>query len=61
MTAAVRTLETRPPVSCGQCRSELFDGLVVKSRVIRVLPNGQAEAKCKRCREWVRVPLVYAA
>lgn len=37
----------------------LFDGLVIRSRVIRLLPRG-AEAKCK-CKRWLAVPVAYAA
>ncbi|TKA91825.1 hypothetical protein FAZ79_00530 [Guyparkeria sp. SB14A] len=48
----------RPEVRCPQCNQVLFDGIVVKSRVLRVLPRG-AEAKC-RCKTWVRVPLTYS-
>lgn len=48
----------RPEVRCS-CGAVIFDGLIIKSRVLRVLKLG-AEAKCKRCREWVSVPLTYA-
>lgn len=46
---------SRPDVSCPHCRFTLFDGLVVKTRIVRVLPYG-AEAKC-RCNRWVKVPV----
>ena len=48
----------RPAVHCHQCGQKVFDGLVVKSRIVRVLLHG-AEAKC-RCKAWVQVPLVYS-
>ncbi len=47
----------RPVVRCA-CNSVIFDGLVIKSRVVRVLRHG-SEAKCKHCREWVKLPLSY--
>ena len=47
----------RPVVKC-ICQHKIFDGLVIKSRVIRVLPDG-AEALC-RCKKWVKVPLRYS-
>lgn len=56
--AQARPTPIRPPVRC-QCGYKIFDGLVVRSRVLRVLASG-AEAKCK-CRKWVRVPLTYSA
>jgi hypothetical protein len=48
----------RREVRC-TCGHRVFDGVVVKSRVVRVLPIG-AEALC-RCKAWVRVPLTYTA
>ncbi len=47
----------RPVVRC-DCGQVLFDGVVIKSRVVRVLPVG-AEAKC-RCKRWVKVPVSYS-
>jgi hypothetical protein len=58
--AANNTLAYRPPVSCPVCRNTVFDGIVITARCVRVLPRG-AEAKCKRCKQWVRVPVSYAA
>ena len=46
----------RPAVRC-VCGQYVFDGVVIKSRVVRVLPIG-AEAKC-RCKRWVAVPVSY--
>lgn len=47
----------RPIVRC-ECGHKIFDGIVIKSRVVRVLPKG-AEALC-RCKRWVKVPLTYS-
>ena len=55
--SALRAPEpTRPVVRCA-CGYTLFDGLVVRSRVVRVLVKG-TEAKC-RCKRWVALPLTY--
>ena len=40
------------------CDHVLFDGVVVRSRVVRLLPRGGAEALC-RCKRWQLVPLTY--
>jgi len=48
----------RRPVKC-ECGHRVFDGIVIKSRVVRLLPKGGAEALC-RCRRWVMVPATYA-
>lgn len=48
----------RPQVRCPHCRSVVFDGTVIKSRIIRVLATG-AEAKCY-CKAWVEVPVSYS-
>lgn len=49
----------RRQVRCMNCRAMIFDGVVVKSRVVRVAPAGSCEAKCAQCKDWVRVPLRY--
>lgn len=49
----------RPEVRCS-CGHTLFDGLMIKARALRILDKG-AQAKCKRCKEWVAVPLSYSA
>lgn len=41
------------------CNHTVFDGIVIKSRVVRLLPRGGAEALC-RCKNWVPVPVTYA-
>ena len=53
------TAPLRPNVFCPHCGFRLFDGLVIKARIIRVFPKG-AEAKC-RCKAWVEVPIAYFA
>jgi len=51
--------QPRPAIKC-RCGSTVFDGLVVKQvTVIRLLPH-TSEAKCKRCKSWVTLPIVYA-
>jgi hypothetical protein len=57
MLYAQKAQPFRPAVRCPNCNNMLFDGEVIKSRIIRVLLNG-SEAKC-RCKKWVAVPLVY--
>jgi len=58
MSAAQQIAETeRPCVKCPKCHKIIFDGDVIKSRIVKVLPTG-AEAKCS-CKSWVSVPLVY--
>ncbi len=49
---------TRKRVVC-TCNHAVFDGIVIKSRVVRLLPRGGAEALC-RCKNWVAVPVTYA-
>lgn len=51
-------LGPRASVRC-DCRHEIFDGIVVRARCVRLLPRGGAEALC-RCKRWVAVPLTYA-
>ncbi|MBE0439593.1 MAG: hypothetical protein IBX57_07540 [Gammaproteobacteria bacterium] len=58
MTSEAKTVENiRPTVRCHQCRSIIFDGEVVKSRIVKVLAQG-AVAKCN-CKQWVAIPLTY--
>lgn len=53
------TTEARPIINCRKCGVKIFDGLAIRSiTVLRVLP-GMTEAKCKRCKNWVKLPLVY--
>ena len=47
----------RKPVECA-CGHRIFDGEVIRARVVRLLGRG-AEAKC-RCKRWVAVPLTYS-
>lgn len=48
----------RPVVRCDVCSNVVFDGEVIKARVIKVLEIG-AQAKCLICKTWVAVPLTY--
>lgn len=60
MQAAIQTkTELRAPVRCHHCGKVIFDGDVVKSRVLKVLTQG-AQAKCQ-CKTWVSLPLIYEA
>lgn len=47
----------RMSVQC-VCGHRLFDGIVVRARVVRLLPRGGAEALC-RCKRWQTVPVGY--
>jgi len=49
-------LAPRLEVRC-ECGFAVFDGEVLRARVVRLLPRG-AEAKC-RCKRWVPVPVAY--
>jgi hypothetical protein len=47
------------PVVCA-CGFKIWDGEVVRSRVLRILPDRHFEAKCK-CKRWVKLPVKYTA
>lgn len=47
----------RDPVVC-PCGFRIYDGEVIRSRVIRVMETG-CEAKCCRCKRWSLVPITY--
>ena len=47
----------RGTVRC-ECGHPLFDGIVVRARVVRRRPDNTFEAKC-RCKRWLPLPLVY--
>lgn len=55
--AAAAPVAERPEVRC-DCGRTIFDGVAVRARVVRALPRGGAQAKC-RCKRWVPVPLTY--
>ncbi len=57
MTNSQPIQSIRPQVRCKQCRSVIFDGQVIKSRIVKILDIG-AEAKCQ-CKNWVTVPITY--
>jgi len=48
-----------PPSQYCECGHEIFDGEVIRMRVLRVMPNGKCEVKC-RCKRWNAVPLLYS-
>lgn len=54
---AAAPVAERPEVRC-ECGRVIFDGVAVRARVVRALPRGGAQAKC-RCKRWVSVPLTY--
>lgn len=56
MPATTEPVALRPPVRC-QCGAVIFDGQLVRARVIK-LHGQQALAKCK-CKRWLPVPLQY--
>ncbi|WP_293001940.1 hypothetical protein [Nevskia sp.] len=58
MATVVDLTGERQRVVC-VCNHTIFDGVVIKSRVVRLLPRGGAEALC-RCKAWVAVPVTYA-
>ncbi len=39
-----------------ECGFHIFDGEIIRCRVLRVFPDGRCEAKCK-CKRWIEVPL----
>ena len=49
----------RESVRCTTCGFKVFDGLMLRATIVRVLPRG-AEAKCKRCKNWTAAPVTYA-
>lgn len=55
--AAAEPVAERAEVRC-ECGRTIFDGVAVRARVVRALPRGGAQAKC-RCKRWVAVPLTY--
>lgn len=51
------TERTEARCSCGRV---LFDGQVLKGiTIVKVKPGGGCEAKCKFCKKWADVPMVY--
>lgn len=55
----VPTQKTRQPIRCPHCGKAVFDGDVIKSRVLKIFAS-HSEAKCQ-CKTWVKIPLVYEA
>jgi hypothetical protein len=55
--SSAAALGPRKTVQC-VCGHRLFDGIVIRSRVVRMLARGGAEALC-RCKRWQAVPVTY--
>lgn len=51
-------MEKKTPIDC-VCGFKIWDGEVVRSRVLRILPDGHFEAKC-RCKRWVKLPVKFS-
>lgn len=47
------------PVTC-ECGFRIWDGEVVRSRVLRILPDQHFEAKCPRCKRWNKLPVKFS-
>lgn len=45
-----------PKKDCHRCHFEIMDGEALRTRVVRFTLY-YAQAKCPRCKEWVRVPV----
>lgn len=58
--SAAKVRNMRPEVRCA-CGAVIFDGTVIKSRVVKLFEPGGGSALCKRCKEWVKVPITYLA
>lgn len=43
------------PIQC-ECGFKIWDGEVVRSRVLRIRADGWFEAKC-RCKRWIPLPV----
>jgi len=53
--------ETRH-LNCPTCKAKLFDGDVIKGvSVLKLCEDGSFSGMCKRCKSWVRLPLIYRA
>lgn len=51
-----KPLPLAPPVNCEHCAAEIFNGEVIKSRVIDPF---RSRAKCSWCKNWTPVPITY--
>lgn len=49
--------QDRETIRCPYCGKMIFDGDVVKSRVLKVLADS-IRAKCQ-CKNWVELPFIY--
>lgn len=42
---------------CPCCNKSIMDGGVILCRVLRFTDAGEVDAKCTRCKQWVRLPV----
>lgn len=49
-----------PRIACHCCGFEVMDGEALRCRVVR-FTRCYGQAKCPRCKTWVRVPVVLQA
>jgi len=49
------TQSTPQPIVC-ECGFRIWDGEVVRSRVLRIREDEHFEAKC-RCKRWIELPV----
>lgn len=50
------------PLHCPMCTAKLFDGHVIKGvTVLKMAENGGFSGMCKRCKNWVRLPLMFSS
>lgn len=56
-TQALAEINNLQPKRCKACDFQLFDGLIMRVRVIRVNPDQSIHGKCGRCKSWVELPL----
>lgn len=48
---------TPTAVGCHNCGRELFDGLTITCRCVKVRPDGYVMGKCKWCKCFNKLPL----
>lgn len=51
-------MKTTDPITC-ECGFKIWDGEVVRSRVLRIRPDGYFDAKCK-CKRWIKLPVTFS-
>ncbi len=59
MIQVTKMVESGPRtlIKC-DCGHDVFDGIVFRTRVLRLRPDGVTEGKC-RCKRWNELPLTY--